>query len=332
MWETKTENIWLESSLDAQPLAVYVVTCPQVKPRAILQIVHGMAEHWTRYTAFASFLAQQGYVVCGHDQLGHGATSEKRGADGFFAPKNGREYLLADIHRVTAYIQQQYPGLPVILFGHSMGSFLARLATVRWPQAQLAAVYCGTGGTNPAAPAGIALTGMLCRLHGPEWRSRAVDRMVFGGYQKRIRTPQTAFDWLSVNTKNVADYEKDPKCGFLFTVSAFHELMCMTQEANGKAWFEKMPRSLPVLVIAGREDPVGSYGLGPQQVAHRLQAAGMEDVTLKLYDGMRHEILNELGCQQVWDDVLAWCEQTLDQAAGQAPAADSMDRAGAAEC
>lgn len=311
MSEIKTESIWLKSDYQEQPLAVYVVSCPSVTPHAILQVTHGMAEYWMRYEGFAAFMAQHGYVVCGNDHLGHGATSGSEYPDGFFAPKNGREYVVQDVHQVTEYIRTRYPALPLILFGHSMGSFIVRWATERWPNAQCAAIYCGTGGKNPAAGAGLLLTSAISALRGPQYVSRFVENLAFGSYQKRIETPKTSVDWLSVDEENVQKYVADPKCGFPFTVSAFHELMAMVQHVNTDEWAQHIPQNLPVLVVAGREDPVGDYGNGPQEVARRLQDAGVRRVTLKLYDGMRHEILNETARQTVWNDLLAWCEQTL---------------------
>ena len=138
-----------------------------------------------------------------------------------------------------------------------------------------------------------------------------MENLAFGSYQKRIETPKTSVDWLSVDEENVQKYVADPKCGFPFTVSAFHELMAMVQHVNTDEWAQHIPQNLPVLVVAGREDPVGDYGNGPQEVARRLQDAGVRRVTLKLYDGMRHEIMNETDRQTVWNDLLAWCEQTL---------------------
>ncbi|MCI2047637.1 MAG: alpha/beta hydrolase [Faecalibacterium sp.] len=309
MSETKIENIRFESSFQGQPVAGYFVSCPDVAPRAVLQITHGMAEYWLRYAPFARFMAEHGFVVCGHDHLGHGATSGTEYPDGFFAPKNGNVYVLRDIHRMTELAKERYPSLPLILFGHSMGSFFARWATETWPDAQVAAIYCGTGGANPAAPAGLALTALLSAVRGPQYKSKLVDKMAFGAYQKRIPEAKTPFDWLSTNAENVAHYIQDPKCGFLFSVSAFHDLMATVQQVNTDQWAAAIPKAMPVLVVAGAEDPVGNYGEGPREVAQRLVVAGGKHVTLQLYDGMRHEILNETGRQAVWDDLLAWCTQ-----------------------
>jgi alpha-beta hydrolase superfamily lysophospholipase len=311
MSETKIENISFESSYNRQPVAGYIVTCPEVAPHAILQIAHGMAEYWLRYEPFARYMAEHGYIVCGHDHLGHGATSGTTYPDGFFAPKNGRDYVVRDIHAMTQLIKARYPGLPLIMFGHSMGSFFVRWASELWPDAQDAAVYCGTGGANPAAPAGLALTSLIGTVRGPDYKSKLIDKMAFGTYQKRIPNAKTSFDWLSTNEENVAKYIQEPKCGFLFTVSAFHDLMEVVQHVNTDAWAEAVRKDMPVLVTAGGEDPVGNYGEGPRETAQRLAVAGVKQVKLQLYPGMRHEILNETGKEQVWKDLLDWCEQAV---------------------
>ena len=306
MSETKIESIWFDSSLPGHKIAGYIVTCPDVAPHAILQITHGMAEYWLRYRAFADFMAQHGYVVCGHDHLGHGATSGDSGDDGFFAPKDGRNYVLQDVHAMTQLIKSRYPWLPLVLFGHSMGSFFARWAVETWPDAQTAAVFCGTGGENPAAPAGIALTSIIGAFRGVRYKSKMVDNMAFGTYLKRIPNAKTSFDWLSTNEQNVADYIKDPKCGYLFSVSAFHEMMTVVKHVNTDAWAAGMPKALPMLVVAGAEDPVGNYGAGPQEVADRLKKAGAQKVLCKLYPGLRHEILNEINREEVYEDLYRW--------------------------
>lgn len=314
MWETKIENIWYESSYQKQPVAGYIVTCPGVQPRAVLQIVHGMAEYWQRYRPFADYMAAQGYIVCGNDHLGHGATSGDRYPDGFFAPKNGGTYVLRDLHTMTETVHARWPELPLILFGHSMGSFLVRWAVETWPDAQKAAVFCGTGGKNPAASGGLMLTSLLSALRGPQYRSKFINNLAFGSYLKRIPQAKTEFDWLSVNEQNVNAYIKDPKCGFMFSVSAFHDLMLLVQHVNTDDWAAHIPAAMPLLVVAGAEDPVGAYGAGPREVADRLKKAGAQAVTLRLYDGMRHEILNENGHEQVWADLRDWCGAALESA------------------
>ncbi|MDO4547637.1 MAG: alpha/beta fold hydrolase [Clostridia bacterium] len=309
------ENFTFPSSYNERPVAGYIATCADVKPRAIFQITHGMAEHWMRYAPFAGFLAQRGYVVCGHDDLGHGQTSADEYPDGFFAPKDGDQHVVNDIHKMTSLAKESYPGLPLILFGHSMGSFFARWACELWHDEIYAAIYCGTGGANPAAAAGMALTALLSAISGPEHKSKLVDRLAFGAYQKRIPRPRTNFDWLSANEENVDKYIRDPKCGFLFSVGAFHDMMKVMRHVNSEQWSLSIRKDMPILIIAGEEDPVGNYGKGPREVAEGLKSREVHSVDIKLYPKMRHEILNEADRQTVWEDILLWCDKRINDAA-----------------
>ncbi len=311
MSELKIENIQFESSFRGQPVAGYYFYDPAVEPHAILQISHGMAEYILRYRDFAAYLAAQGYVVCGNDHLGHGSTSGKEYPNGYFAPRNGRAYVLKDLYTMNRLACERWPGLPLVLFGHSMGSFFARWFVELYPQAMDAAVFCGTAGKNPAAPAALLLTDVIGLFRGPQYRSALVNKAAFGSYLQRIPDAKSPNAWLSADEGNVVRYDADAKCGFTFTVSAFHELTKVLVHVNSEQWVQNVRKDLPVLVIAGADDPVGSYGAGPAQVAQRLQKAGVQDVTLKLYDGLRHEILNEACREQVYSDVAAWCEQAL---------------------
>jgi len=311
MSELKIESIPFESSWQKQPVAGYLFYDPEVTPRAILQISHGMAEYILRYRDFAQYLVSKGYVVCGNDHLGHGETSGTQYPDGYFSPVDGRNYLLQDLYTMNQLVRSRYPQLPIVLFGHSMGSFYARWFVQRYPDVLQAAVFCGTAGKNPAAGAAVLLTRIIQAVYGPMHRSKLCYQAAFGAYLKRIPNPVSKNDWLSVNPQNVADYDKDPKCGFMFTVSAFGELTRVLDQVNRKEWYQSVPKQLPMLVIAGAEDPVGNYGEGPREVAALLNEHGAQQVELKLYEGLRHEILNEACRSQVYADVLAWCDKVL---------------------
>lgn len=310
--ELKIENILFDSSYQKQPIAGYIFTNPAVAPFAILQISHGMAEYIMRYEPFADYLARHGFVVCGNDHLGHGDTSGVFYPDGFFAPKNGQDYVLADLLQMNQIIRARYPALPLVLLGHSMGSFFARWLIEAHPQAADAAIICGTGGSNPIGGVGIALTTVLAKLRGAGYHSKFVNNLAFGEYNKRITDCKTEYDWLSVNEDNVSDYMADPKCGFSFTVSAWNAVMKVLQHVNSQKCIDSTRKDIPLYIIAGEEDPVGNYGEGPAQVAKRLKDAGAQNVLLSLYDGMRHEILNETNAEQVRSDILIWSRHALN--------------------
>lgn len=312
MSDLRTEDISFKSSNGRNTVAACVFTMPQVQPRAILQIAHGMCEYIGRYREFAEYMAGHGFVVCGNDHLGHGQTSAGPQENGFFGP-DGRKFVLKDLYQLNQMIRSKYPDLPVILLGHSMGSFFARWFAAEYPDAVDALILSGTGGKNPAAGAGIVITNLLAKLKGPTYRSKMVDRMAFGSYLKKIEAPKTKYDWISSDEQIVANYAADPNCTFLFTVNGFHELMSVLQEVTGPAWAARLNKEMPVYLFAGDMDPVGNYGEGVKQVFGWIQSAGVRDVELKLYKGGRHEMLNEVERPQVYADVLAWCEAHIEK-------------------
>ena len=309
MPEVKKNAISFKSSNGTDIVAGYYYTCPGMEPRCILQISHGMCEYIGRYDDFAGYMAQKGYVVCGNDHLGHGATSSgPNGTDGYFAEKDGRKFVLQDLHEMNRLAREAYPGLPVILLGHSMGSFFARQYAALWPDTIDGLVICGTGGPNPLGGVGLALTRVLGAVRGGKYRSKFINNLAFGAYLKRVPSPDTPYDWISRDKEIVAAYAQDPKCTFIFTVSAFHELMAILRDVSSPAWAARLKKSTPVLMISGDMDPVGDYGEGVKKVFGWIKEAGVRDAQLKLYPGARHEVLNETNRAEVYADVAAWLE------------------------
>ena len=214
---------------------------------------------------------------CGNDHLGHGATSSgPNGTDGYFAEKDGRKFVLQDLHEMNRLAREAYPGLPVILLGHSMGSFFARMYAVLYPETLHALVLSGTGGPNPLAGVGLALTEAIGRVKGRKHRSKFLNNMAFGQYLKRVDSPDTPYDWISRDKEVVARYAQDAKCTFIFTASAFHELMAILRAVNRPQWAQKVDKRLPVALFAGDADPVGDYGRGVESVYRALKDAGVK--------------------------------------------------------
>lgn len=312
MSEVQKSVIRFESSHRGDTVAGYYYTVPDVAPRAILQISHGMCEYIERYDDFAGYMARNGYVVCGNDHLGHGATSGgPNGTDGFFAEENGCEYVLRDLNEMNRLAREAYPGVPLVLLGHSMGSFFARGYAVRYPDTLDALVLSGTGGPNPMAGLGVVLTEWIGKLKGKKHRSQFLNNMAFGRYLKRVETPATPYDWISRDAQIVAKYAADAKCTFVFTASAFHDLMTILRAVSSPKWAAGVAKNLPVALFAGDMDPVGDYGKGVEAVYRMLWDAGVEDVSMKLYPGARHEILNETNRAEVYADILQWCDAHL---------------------
>ena len=276
-------------------------------PRAVVQVVHGMSEHIRRYDEFARFLVGRGYAVCGDDHIGHGAstTAEKRGC---MPAKGGNEALIADEHTLRGIAAKKFPGTPHVFFGHSMGSFITRCYLGRHGQGVAAAIICGTG-TVPVATsrAGNALARAVAAVRGEDFRSKLIDSLGAGSYSKAVPGP-TGYEWLSHNADNVRAYLADEECGFMFSAGGYVSLTALTAEACSKSCAASVPHDLPLLYIGGDGDPVGDMGRGVEAAAQLARDAGSVDVTCKIYENMRHEILNEDGRAGVFEDIAAWLD------------------------
>lgn len=276
--------------------------------KGIISIVHGMAEHSGRYTKIAEYIASHGYAVFMHDHAGHGKSVESEDDLGYFGDTDGYKKITDDVKEVIDIAKKEYPDVPVTVWGHSMGSFVTRLFISAYKDAADAAVICGTSGANPAAGAGILVAKSVAKLLGTRHRSDFLDSMAFGSYNKKF-DGDTGFEWLSVNKKNIDDYVKDDLCGYRFTAFGFKDLFSLLASVSSKEWYENVPKTLPLYLIAGDTDPVGNYGKGVKEVYERLQKSGHTDVEIKLYEGYRHEIHNEDIRYEVLDGILKFTDR-----------------------
>ncbi len=293
----------ITSSDGATPLACYRTDTKN--PRALVQISHGMCEYFLRYADWAEALSREGFLVFGHDHLGHGHTAPDPDSLGFIASENGADRLVEDLHNLSLSLKQQYPGLPLILFGHSMGSFIAREALARYGRTYSAAILSGTAGPDMPTGAGRALASILARFQGERHRSKLLKGIAFGGYNKRYPSVKTPMDWLTRDESVVERYLADPLCNYVFTIRAFADLFTLIGWVSRADWASRLPDGLPILLVSGLDDPVGGWGQGVKKVADRLSAA-KKNATLRLYPDMRHELLNELGRETVWKELLQW--------------------------
>lgn len=291
--------------------ACYFYTPVEREPVGIVQISHGMCEYLERYEELAEELCRRGFVVCGNDHLGHGNTAPSEAELGYFAEKDGGNLLVEDLEKVTKLAKSRYPGLPYFLFGHSMGSFVARMYLSRYASELAGAVICGTTGGNPMAGMGAFLAGLTAKVKGEKYRSPLLTKMAFGAYNKRFTEPKSANAWLSRDAERVAKYDKDPFCTFTFTASAYRELFTLVKRVSASDWAKSVPQDLPIFLIAGEDDPVGDYGKGVRKVGTRLLKAGAQDLSCHLYPKGRHEVLNELNRAEVTEDVCRWLEDKL---------------------
>lgn len=282
---------------------------PESKPVGIIQIIHGMAEHTDRYLEAAQYLADAGFAVFMSDHAGHGKSIRTEEDLGYFGEKDGYIRIVEDAHAVTKLAKECYPDTKVILWGHSMGSFVTRSYLAKFPAAADAAVICGTAGANPAAGAGALIANLIAKVKGSHYRSEFINGLAFGAYNKKF-AGRTAFDWLSVNEKNVDVYIDDPKCGYLFTATAYRDLFTLLGSVSKDECFANAPKNIPLYLIAGDMDPVGNFGKGVTEVYDKYKAAGC-NVQIKLYPGLRHEIHNEDCRQDVYADILAFANSVL---------------------
>lgn len=285
---------------------------PEGDVRAVLQILHGVSEHISRYDHFARYLCDHGFAVVGHDHLGHGDSVTDCGVPVYFGDGNTWNTVVDDAYVLHCRIKETFPDKKLVLMGHSMGSFLCRTYLIRYPGTVDAAIVMGTGWQSGAKlSGGLALSGVMAR-RDPRNASAMVNNMAFGSYNKPFKPQRTVFDWLSVDVSNVDAYMNDPQCGQSATVGLFHEMLWGIRFNQRFGNLDKMDGHTPVLLISGGADPVGDMGAGVRQTYTEFKRAGVGDCTLKLYPGLRHEILNEKDHRsEVYGDILHWLEDKV---------------------
>lgn len=285
---------------------------PDAEPRAIVQIIHGIAEYIGRYDEFMSFLADNGIIAVGTDHLGHGKSIESEEQTGFFAYDNGWDYVVRDEEVLRLAMHENYPELPIIVFGHSMGSFMTRTLLIRYPDAFNAAIISGTGNQGAAlVNGGLFMGNLVTGLRGAHHYSKFLNNLAFGSYNKIYENPKTEYDWLSRDEANVQKYIDDPLCGFIPSCSLFRDMMTGVKFITNKKNLTAMNKDMPVYFMSGDMDPVGECGKGVQKAYNNFIDAGMKDVSIKLYPGGRHEMLNEINKDEVYADILAWLNSKI---------------------
>ncbi len=291
-----------------------IIYIPDGKVRGFFHIVHGMTEYIGRYDRIMSVLANEGWICFGYDHLGHGHTAKDRSELGFIAKKKGWDLLCRDVKEFSSAVKaefSEYKELPYVLMGHSMGSFIARLAAERYVTPDKL-IIMGTGGSNPAADAGLILIAIIKKLYGDKHISKLIYKLAFGGYNKRFTEPRDLLPeapqpWLTNDVDVRKKYSQDEFCNFLFTTSAMGDLIRLMKYANSPSWYKNIRTDMPILLVSGSDDPVGNFSKGVNEVYRKLQKRGAH-VKCKLYPKARHEILNDISYEDVKKDILDFCK------------------------
>ena len=278
--------------------------------KGVVQISHGMMDYIGRYKLLADALCAAGFVLAGNDHLGHGDSVSNDDDYGFFAGKNGYNYVIDDVKKMNDLIRNEFPGVPVILLGHSMGSFIARLYAVNYSDSIDALIIHGTAGPNPASGAGKLLVKILRAIKGEKYRSKFICSLADGGYNKGFDPAEGDGAWLTRDPSMVADRVGNPKNDFIFTLAGYEDLFSFLADCNRESWFKSFSKDMPTLVVSGAEDPVGGFGKGVRYVYDNLKKNGAR-VDLKLYDGARHELFNEINRDEVFKDLIKWIESVI---------------------
>lgn len=303
-----------ESTLSADDGAAIFLRhwAPDDGARGAVQVAHGLAEHSRRYEAFGEALADAGYLVYASDHRGHGRTADAERDVGFFAERDGWDRVLADLRIVEDHVAATHPDLPRALVGHSMGSFLALETMLRRPSAFGAVVLSATKKGGGALPrAGLVAAGVERLRVGRRGRSKVLQFLSFGTYNLPFRPNRTEFDWLSRDAAEVDDYVLDPRCGFDATTQLWIDLLGGVVALGDTSRFAALPRGLPMLLIAGSDDPVANQAPPVEALHEALQGAGLSNARLRRYPGGRHELFHETNRDEVFADVVAFLDEAL---------------------
>lgn len=307
----KTEDVYYPSS-DGETKIHACVWRPDGEIKGVVQIIHGMCEYAARYAPFASFLTERGFLVCADDHSGHGKSVKSADDLGYFNGERNPDTVIEDIRTLQLAVGEETKGLPRFVLGHSMGSFFCRKYVSLYGNEFDGAIIMGSGFKGKAvlncALLAVRLNAAFC---GWRNRSKFIKKLAFGGYGKKFKPVRTENDWLSKNKDNVDAYEEDELCGFPFTNNGYAVLFGIIKQACSEKVIRAVPADLPVFFVSGADDPVGDYGKGVIKAKNEFVKAGVKDVSLKLYPGCRHEILNDDCKNEVQNDILEFINKHI---------------------
>lgn len=293
-------------------LAAYQWT-PKGEVKAVLILVHGMSEHMGRYDEMAQYLNTKGILVAGIDLLGHGKSVENPDGFGYFCERDAATVVVRDVHRLKKTVQDKYPGIPVFLFGHSMGSYIARNYIERYGTGIEGVIIQGGGDFGMAKlKAGKCLAVLMEKIRGPYYRSRLCTSIALGPFIKSVKNGESVNSWICKNPEVVRAYDNDPMCGFMFTINGYETLTEFSIRSGNKKLVASVPSSLPMFIISGKEDAVGEMGEGVKRMCEKYRAAGMKNVKMELVENARHEIHNESMRFEVFDKIAGFITEVME--------------------
>lgn len=301
----KSENFTFRGNENVE---IYVYKwSPEGQVKGAVQIAHGMAETAKRYERFAEFLTRNGYIVYANDHRGHGNTAKTLEKVGILGDKDGFNLLVQDMRQLLGIIKQENEGMPVFLYGHSMGSFLSQEAIMEYGLEYKGVILSGSNGKQGLIlKLGKLIANREANKYGRKYRSQRLNDLSFGSYNKVFKPSRTEFDWLSSDEAEVDKYINDPYCGGIFTTGFYQDFFTGLIKIENKSRLKGVPAHLPILLMSGDKDPVGKAGKGVEILHDTYKNLGVRDVTMKLYKDGRHEMLNEKNRDQVMNDILIW--------------------------
>lgn len=307
---SKAENFSYPSSDGKTQIHAVCWKPEQGEIRGILQINHGMIEYIERYEDFASYMNRQGYLVVGNDHVGHGHSVVSEKEFGFFGEvEHPSDILVEDMHTLRKMMQKEYQHLPYFMLAHSMGSYMLRKYLALHGENLSGAIIVGTGSEDDKLmKIGMIICTMMAKVRGWHYRSRFLQKLSYGKPYRKFdlygKHPENS--WLTKDMQIIAKYMENPFCTFRFTINGYFGLMEAVYFDNQIENIEKIPKKLPVFLVSGEDDPVGNLGKGVKKVYDQYEAAGIQDLTCKLYKNDRHEILNETDKDVVYKDIYDW--------------------------
>ena len=304
--EFETKELYFNSSNKENRVYAKIIEPKNVTIKGIVQICHGMCEYFDKYNHFSEFLASNGYIVCGHDHIGHGNSVSSSEERGYFAPKDGYKYLIEDTHQLTTIVEEKIGknDLPLILLGHSMGSFIARCYAAKYGEMLNGLILCGSIGPQPFVNAGIRLAKTMAKSKGDHYRSKKLYDLSLDFANIKFLPAETKFDWICSDENEVKKHIQDEKSNFIFTVSGFEDLFHLVSLCNSRMVIKTIPKELPIFFMSGEMDPIGENGTGVRKAVQMYLNAGIKNLSFKLYPHDRHELLNETNKKEVYNNIL----------------------------